>query len=135
MHDTANLSAVKYATVPLHVIQAQDTERARLDEVTRVRERARSSGWPGPYRVQVLNSMIAHNADGIRDRLLDLWRDLPNTHDRRGTAIARCRALVHGLPDDVRPGWYGDRLSAIGSYDVARVVDARGCVVHEERGS
>lgn len=97
------------------------------------RERAQASGWPGPYRVQVPNGMVVHHTDGVRDRALDPWRDLPTAHDRRGTALARCRALVRGLPDGVKPGWYGDRLSTLGTHETARVIDGQGRVVHEER--
>jgi hypothetical protein len=60
------------------------------------------------------------------------WHSVINTHDRRGSAEARARALVFGLPAEARPGWYGDRRAVLGTYPAARVMDAAGEVVHVE---
>jgi hypothetical protein len=110
---------------------ASEAERARLGAVTVVRERAQAAGWPGPYRVQV-PARTSEIALGLNDKWVT-WLDLPNSHDRLGTAIARCKALVHGLPDDVPHRWYGDQRRALGTHETARVVDGQGTVVHEER--
>lgn len=108
---------------------ASEEERERIRRMTTIRERAQASGWPGPYRVQVT---VPTQSEDDRWRT---WRDLPTTHDRLGTALARCRALVHGLPDGVKPGWYGDRRSTFGTYETARVIDEQGRVLREERKS
>ena len=106
-----------------------DEERERIRRMTAIRERAQACGWSGPYRVQVVIPTIS-----VGDQWRT-WLDLPTAHDRLGTALARCRALVHGLPDGVKPGWYGDRLSTLGTHLTARVIDAHGRVLREEHRS
>jgi hypothetical protein len=103
--------------------ESPDEEHERLARVAQVRQRAQACGWPGPYRVQVFLT-----DDGV----WGTWADVPNTHDRVGTAEARARALVHGLSDDVRPGWYGDPRGRLGTHWAARVLDAGHHLVGEE---
>lgn len=110
--------------VPAHVQAAEEAERTRLRQIAETRERAQAAGWPGPYRVQV----------PANDRVVPewtTWLDRPNAMDRRFTAEARARALVHGLRDDLRPGWYGDQRSELGAHERARVIDAAGRVIYE----
>lgn len=111
-------------SVPHHVVAGMHAERERLAAADEARERARATGWCGPYKVQVPGPAAACVAG-----VWTSWADRQNSHDRLGTAFARCKALVHGLPDNVRPGWYGDQRSALGAYQAARVVDASGRVV------
>jgi hypothetical protein len=103
--------------------ESPQAERGRLARAAQARQRAQATGWPGPYRVQVFLT-----DDGVWGS----WLDVPNTHDRLGTAEARARALVHGLPDDVRPGWYGDPRSRLGTYHAARVLDVARRRIGEE---
>lgn len=116
-------------SVPHHVVAGMYAERERLAAADEARARARATGWCGPYRVQVFTRTANDSFAGGRMRKWGIWADQPNSHDRLGTAFARCKALVHGLPDGVRPGWYGDQRSALGAYESARVVDASGRVV------
>jgi hypothetical protein len=114
-------------SIPYHVIDAMNAEQARLAAAADVRQRAQATGWCGPYRVQVPLPTLSVSG-------WQAWLDLPNTHDRLGTAFARCRALVHGLTDGVRPSWYGDQRRTLGTHDMSRVVDRHGRVVARAGG-